>query len=143
MRALRLAIVVMLVLGLGSASIAAEEEFKVIVHPDISVDAVSRDFLRDAYLKKATEWSSGTTVHPIDLSTKFGVRSAFIEKVLRKTPTQLRRYWNQQIFSGKGVPPPEASSTDAVISYVLSHKGAVGYLPASADSGKAKVIKVQ
>ena len=132
-----------LVLGLTSASIAADETFKVIVNPQNTVEEVDRDFLRDAYLKKATEWSGGTAVRPIDLSSKFNVRDSFVERVLRKTPSQLKKYWNQQIFSGKGVPPPEAGSTADVIEYVMANKGAVGYLPANADPGKARVIKVR
>jgi ABC-type phosphate transport system substrate-binding protein len=142
-RALRLAVLVLLVLGLASTSIAAEEGFKIIVNPANSIDAVDRDLLRDAYLKKATEWRGGATIHPIDLSKKFTVRTKFVEHVVRKTPAQLKRYWSQQIFSGKGVPPPEADSTDDVVEYVLANKGAVGYLPASADPGKAKVIGIR
>jgi ABC-type phosphate transport system substrate-binding protein len=139
---LRVLLLVMLVLGLASTSIAAEEGFKIIVHPDNRVDAVDRDFLRDAFLKKATEWKGGTTIHPIDLSAKQAVRDKFRERILRKTPSQLKKYWSQQIFSGKGVPPPEAAPDD-VIEYVLANKGAVGYLPASADPGKAKVIGIR
>ena len=63
--------------------------------------------------------------------------------MLRKTPAQLKSYWNQQIFSGKGVPPPEADSTADVIAYVLANPGAVGYLPVDVDPGRAKVVEVK
>jgi hypothetical protein len=99
--------------------------------------------LRDAYLKKAKEWSGDGTVRPVDLSTKFQIRVKFTRDVLKKTPAQLKNYWNQQIFSGKGVPPPEAESTSAVIKYVLANPGAVGYIPANVDPGGAKVIAVK
>jgi hypothetical protein len=52
-------------------------------------------------------------------------------------------YWNQQIFSGKGVPPPEADSTAAAVAYVLANPGAIAYLPADADPGRVKVIEVR
>ena len=142
MRPLRVLMLVLLSLGLASTSIAAEEGFKLIVNPDNGVDAVDRDFVRDAFLKKATEWRGGTTLHPIDLSSKQAARDKFRDRVLRKTPSQLKRYWSQQIFLGKGVPPPEATP-DEVIEYVLANKGAIGYLPASADPGKAKVIRIR
>jgi ABC-type phosphate transport system substrate-binding protein len=142
---LRLVILALVVLGLASASRAGSEggEFKVIVNPDNPVDSVSRDFLRDAYLGKASEWGNGDTVHPIDLTERFAAREKFTEEVIRKTPAQLRTYWNQQIFSGKGVPPPEGDSVADVIDYVVSTPGAVGYLPADADPGKAKVIGIR
>lgn len=134
---------VLIVLGLAGASRADDAGFVVIVNPDSSVGALDRDFLRDVYLKKATEWGDGETIHPIDLSARFAAREQFVETVLRKTPAQLRAYWNQQIFSGKGVPPPEADSPEAVIEFVLANKGAVGYLPADVDPGKARVVPVR
>lgn len=133
---------VVVVLGLTSMSIAGEERFKVIVHPDNPSDAVSRDFLRDAYLKKETEWH-GHTLRPIDLTLKHGVREQFTKDVIRKSVAQLRTYWTQQVFSGKGAPPPEVDSAAAVVDYVLANPGAVGYVPANADTGKARVIPLK
>jgi ABC-type phosphate transport system substrate-binding protein len=139
---LRRTFIVMFVLASTGASTAEELRFKVIVHPDNPSTTLSRDALRDAYLKKATEWH-GATIRPIDLSTRFPAREQFTLSVIRKSPSQLRTYWNQQVFSGKGVPPPEVDSPADVISYVLANRGAVGYLPADADPGKAKVIGIQ
>ncbi len=143
LRLLTLAMVAFgLVIAGARTSNAGEERFKVIVHPDNPSDAVSRDFLRDAFLKKKTEWN-GETLRPIDLSTKHAVREQFTREVIRKSPSQLRTYWNQQVFSGKGVPPPEASSTADVVAYVLANPGAVGYVPADASTGKAKVLSLR
>jgi ABC-type phosphate transport system substrate-binding protein len=141
---LRLLVLALVVLGLASSSLAGEDgAFVVIVNPDNPADSVDRDFLRDAYLKKTTEWGGGETIHPIDLTTKFPARDRFTEQVVRKTASQLKTYWNQQIFSGKGVPPPEAETPGDVIEYVLANKGAVGYIPADIDAGKAKVIRIR
>ena len=71
------------------------------------------------------------------------MREAFTRDVLKKTPAQLKTYWSQQIFSGKGVPPPEASSIDEAIAYVLANPGAVGYIPDDVDPKGAKVIEVR
>lgn len=135
--------IIVCVLAFATRSLAAEQTFKVIVHPDNPVTSIDRGFLRDAYLKKAKEWSGDGAIRPVDLTAKFSVRTKFTEDVLRKTPAQLKNYWNQQIFSGKGVPPPEAESTAAVIKYVLANPGAVGYIPANVDAGGAKVIAVK
>jgi ABC-type phosphate transport system substrate-binding protein len=136
-------ILLIALLGLGVARARAEDgAFQVIVNPANPVAAVSRDFLRDAYLRKATDWENGATIHPIDLAPRFPERARFTHEVLRKSHAQLRSYWNQQIFSGKGVPPAEAESTAAAIAYVLAHPGAVGYLPAGIDPGGAKIVQV-
>jgi len=125
------------------SAFAADERFVVIVHPDNPVASVDRDFLRDAFLKKATDWSHGEQIRPVDLSARFGVREVFIRDVLRKTAAQLRSYWNQQIFSGKGTPPVEADSISEMIEYVLANAGAVGYLPSGTAPGRAKVVEVK
>jgi len=138
-------VVVAVAAGLGFAVASANPaaDYKVIVHPDNQVAAVDRQFLRDAYLRKASVWRSGETIRPIDLTIAFPVRGRFSQEVLKKTPAQLKCYWNQQIFSGKGVPPPEIDSTEAVVAYVLGNPGAVGYLPVEASAGSAKVIEVK
>jgi ABC-type phosphate transport system substrate-binding protein len=141
---LRLTLLAASMLALAGSSLASEDGgFKVIVNPENPVAVVERDFLRDAYLKKSTEWNGGETIRPIDLASRFPAHDRFTEHVIRKTPAQLRTYWNQQIFSGKGVPPPEAESVADVIAYVLAHKGAVGYLPTDVDPGRAKTIAIR
>ena len=141
---LRRCVLAIALVGIASGPIAGDDGgFKLIVHPDNPYDSVDRDFVRDAYLKKATEWNDGEVIHPIDLAPRFRARDKFNENVIRKTASQLRTYWNQQIFSGKGVPPPEAESTADVIAYVVANRGAIGYIPADVDPGRAKVIRIR
>jgi hypothetical protein len=135
----------LLALTRAAASIAANDNFafKIIVRSDNAITTVDRGFLRDVYLKKTIEWHDGSTIRPVDLAQSFPARERFTQDVLKKTSSQLKNYWNQQIFSGKNVPPPEASSAADMISYVLETPGAVGYLPAGVDAGGAKVIEVR
>ena len=143
MPARAVAVLALLTLGLASASSAGEAHFKVIVNPKNPITSIDRDFLRGVFLKKESDWNHGETIRPVDLSAKFVAREQFTHDVLRKTAAQLRSYWNQQIFSGKGVPPPEADSPRDAIAYVLANPGAVGYLPADVDPGGTKVVEVR
>jgi len=126
--------------GLVSSSFAGVQDFKIIVHPGTPVAVVDREFLRSAFLKKATHWSDGRPIRPIDLPRAVPVRNLFVQEVLGRTSSQLKSYWSQRIFSGTGVPPPEANSVAAVVAYVVANPGAVAYLPADADHGQAKVV---
>lgn len=117
--------------------------FQIIVHPGNRAASVDRGFLRDAFLRKLVTWSSGETIRPVDLPRRVATRDRFTRDVLKKTPTQLRSFWNRQIFSGTGVPPVERSSEAAVISYVLANRGAIGYLPEGSDPRGAKVIRLR
>ena len=135
-----LLVVITLLLGAAPRGSRADgDAFVVIVNPETDATTIERGFLRDAYLKKATTWG-GVTLRPVDLSSRFAARERFTRDVIKKTPAQLRSYWNQQIFSGKGVPPPEVETAAAVVRYVSATKGAVGYVPAGTDVAGAKVI---
>lgn len=142
MRRLCLAIVVVLV-ARAPRTTAGTDQFKVIVNPGNPVGAIDRDFLRRAYLRKTSEWGSGGAIHPIDLPRAQPSRGRFAKDVLHKTPSQLRSYWSQQVFSGKGTPPPEAKSTAAAIAAVLQDPAAVAYIPADLDPGGAKVLELR
>jgi len=140
--AIAIAISAVIVLG-ATRAIATDDGYKLVVHPDNPVSEVDRDFVRDAFLKKALEWPNGQTIRPVDLSDSFPAHDRFARTMLRKTPSQLKSYWNQQIFSGKGVPPPSADTTAAMIAYVLANPGALGYLPSDANPGSLKVVGVR
>ena len=140
---LLLSIVAVLTLRAAADPIAATDGYKVVVNPGNPITAVDRAFLRSAYLRRATDWSGGEPIRPIDLANRFAVRERFVIDVLKKTPAQLKRYWNQQIFSVKGVPPHEAESPAAAVAYVLVTPGAIAYVPLDADTGDAKVIGVK
>lgn len=119
------------------------DDYQVIVHPSNPTRALGRSFLRSVYLRKTTTWPSGETIRPVGLGKRFPARERFAREVLNKSPAQLRSYWNQQIFSGKGVPPPELESEAAVIQYVLRNRGAVGFLPAGIDPGEAVLVNIK
>ncbi|HUQ02082.1 MAG TPA: hypothetical protein VM261_06265 [Kofleriaceae bacterium] len=122
---------------------AATEEFRIIVHPDNPVTEVGAELLRSAYLKRSGAWPGGATVRPLDLGSRGGVRASFAQRVLRKTPAQLRSYWNQRIFSGKGTPPPQVDTAAEAIAFVLSQPGGVAYIPVGVDPGGAKIIELR
>jgi ABC-type phosphate transport system substrate-binding protein len=138
-----LVLCVVVMLGLPSATHADPPGFKVIVHPSNAIASVDREQLRNAFLKKAAAWKNGETIRPVDLAAKFPARDQFTRVVLKKTAAQLKTYWTQQVFSGKGVPPPQAQTPADVIAYVLANPGAVGYVPADVDARGARVIEVK
>ncbi len=113
----RLALLLVLAaLGAGAPLRAQEtaSEFRLIVHPSHSEPSAPRAFLADAFLKKVTRWSGGATIHPVDLRPTAAVRHRFTENVLKRSVGAVRSYWQQRIFSGRDVPPPELDSDEAV-----------------------------
>jgi hypothetical protein len=129
--------------GTGVAVAAAPAGFHLVAHPQNPAASLEREFLADAFLKKAIRWPSGDTIQPVDLRADAPARARFTEQVLRRSIAAVRSYWQQRIFTGRGVPPPELESDAAVIQYVQTHPGAVGYVSDRADVGAVKIIAVR
>jgi ABC-type phosphate transport system substrate-binding protein len=113
-------------------------DFRVIVHPTNPLRAVARAYLADAFLKKVTRWGGGEAIRAVDLRADNPVRRRFSERVLRRSVGAVRSYWQQRIFSGRDVPPPELESDDSVVAFVAKYPGALGYV-----SGATKLANVR
>jgi len=118
-----------------------DPDLKIIVHPN-RPSQVERAFLADAFLKNVTRWSDDEAIRPVDQRADSPTRRRFSESVLKRSVAAVKTYWQQRIFSGRGVPPPELDSDEAVVRYVESHEGAVGYVSGATPTGKTKVVTV-
>jgi hypothetical protein len=116
--------------------------YRVVVHPSNVISSIDRKFIADAFLKKIIRWPEGDVVRPADLEPDASARRRFSQEVLGRSVTAVKSYWQQAIFSGRDVPPPELSEAE-VIRYVLKHPGGIGYVSGSVDLGGAKVLMVR
>ena len=117
--------------------------FQLVVHPDNPTSKAPRQFIANLFLKEVTRWDGGEAARPVDLKPEQATRRRFSESVLNRSVTAVRSYWQQRIFSGRGVPPPELESDQAVIASVTKHRGGVGYVSGTAEIGKAKSIRIE
>ncbi len=121
----------------------ASEGFKVVVHPGVGAHSISTSDLGRMFLKQSSRWPDGALIRPVDLNVGSEVRRAFSEEVVGRTVAAVRSYWQQAIFSGRGVPPPELESDADVIAFVSSTVGAIGYVSLGAEIGEARTIEVE
>lgn len=122
---------------------AQEAGFRVVIHPDNPTTVMSRDKVADLFLKRTRKWPDGTAVKPVDLPYKSPVRGTFCETVLGRSVAQVRSYWQQRIFSGRGLPPPEEATDAAVLTFVRAERGGVGYVSARTPTGDLRVLRVE
>jgi ABC-type phosphate transport system substrate-binding protein len=128
---------------LGLAAVAAPTTgYVVIVNAKNPVTQVDRRFLADAFLKKVSQWKHGEMLRPVDQDPEAAPRRRFSDEVLRRSVGAVKSYWQQAVFSGKDVPPPELDGDQAVLRYVAHHPGAVGYVSPGADVSGVKVLQV-
>jgi ABC-type phosphate transport system substrate-binding protein len=124
------------------AQAAAPAGYKVIVNDKNPVLTLTRAQLAALFLKKTTAWDDGRVVAPVDLPEESATRKAFSDDALKKSVPGVKSYWQQRIFSGRGVPPTEKASDDEVVAYVRSKDTAIGYVSAQADVGTLKIITI-
>jgi ABC-type phosphate transport system substrate-binding protein len=117
--------------------------FQMIVHPSNPASTVDRRFVGDAFLKKVTRWPHDEVIRPADLDADSPIRRRFSEQVLRRSVASVKTYWQQLVFSGRDVPPPELDNDWQVVRYVLKHPGAIGYISPGASLEGTKVLTVR
>ena len=106
--------------------------FVVVVNDQNASAAVSRTVVSRFFLKKVARWENGAAVLPVDLPANSPIRDAFSREVLAKSVSSIKAYWQQQIFSGRDVPPPEKGDDAAVLEFVQANPNAIAYVSAGA-----------
>ena len=127
---------------LASANVWAQSgSYKVIVNPANPETSISKSALSRIFLKKSTRFLDGHGASPVDLSLSSPVRESFSKSVVGKSSSEVDAFWQQQIFSGKDIPPPQKSES-AAIDYVRSNGNGIAYVSAGADTHGVKVLTV-
>lgn len=126
-----LVLLLTLVLQAGRGAAAdptADPGFRVIVHASNDISELSRRQLSDIFMKRTLRWTDRSDIVPVDQSPSSRVRARFSRVIHGKSIAFVTRYWQRLIFSGRGIPPVELNSNEAVIELVRSNPGAIGYV---------------
>ena len=137
-----LAALLLVALAVGTSR-AAAPAYRVIVNPANGSTALDRRFLTEAFLKRSTRWPGGETIRPVDLDSDSAVRRRFSEDVLNRSVSAVKSYWQQMIFSGRAIPPPELETDEQVMRYVAKHAGAIGYVSGAGDLVGVKAVALK
>jgi ABC-type phosphate transport system substrate-binding protein len=128
---------------LGSANALEAQGFKVVANSSVTASEVPGDALSKVFLKQSKKLPDGTAVTPVDLPKNSDVRAAFTKSVHGRAVSAVETFWQQQIFSGKEVPPAAKNSDAEVLAFVKATPGAIGYVSAGASTEGVKVIAVK
>ena len=117
------------------ATAVARDGVAIIVHPGNNVDGVGLLQLQDLFSGRTYEWTGVG-----------GARSqGEIQVVSREAGSGTRDAFETLVMGDKGVTPLAvvAPSSEAVIEYVATHKGAVGYVSMGGAAPAVKVLGVE
>ena len=137
-------IVLLAALGIQAGRIGAQDasSFKLIVHPSNPATQLSRLKVGEIFLKKSPRWADGQPIMPVEPSAKTPVRQRFSLEIYGKPVIAISAYWQQMIFGGKGVPPPEKSTDADIVAFVRDTPGAIGYVWSGADVSTVKIVAI-
>jgi ABC-type phosphate transport system substrate-binding protein len=133
----------LIALILATAAAPAAPPFLVVVNEANPLGSLSSEELSDLFLKKSSRWSDGSLVLPVDQAEDSHIRERFNREVHRKSAAAVRAYWQQRIFSGRDVPPPEKRGDADVLAFVRNNPGGIGYVSVAASTGGVKLLPVR
>jgi ABC-type phosphate transport system substrate-binding protein len=118
---------------------AARADVVVVVHPS-NASALDASAISRLFLGKAKTFPDGAQAVPIAQKEGNAAREAFNTRYVQKTGSQLKAYWSQLVFTGKGTPPKEVDNDEEVKKLVSANPNMIGYLDAAKVDGSVKVV---
>jgi len=106
---------------------AAERSFAVIAAAGVAEQRLTRESISLIFKRKQTYWENGTRIQPVNLPPAHPLRRAFSQSMLGQLPEAMGDYWREMYFHGV-LPPHVLASEEAVILFVSSTPGALGYV---------------
>lgn len=136
----KLAIAAVLLLVLAtSAKPARADEVVAIVNKD-NTNIVDKQYIARLYTGAIKGWPDGSPAFLVDQMEGSDARAVFYATVVGKSQATMRAIWQQNIFSGNGLPPKVASPDAAMKALVATNRNAIGYILASQVDASVRVI---
>ena len=118
---------------------APKASFAIIVADDVLERTLSREALSFIYQRKQNSWKNGKRIQPVNLPATNNLRRAFSQCVLGQQPEAMENYWREMYFHGS-LPPHVLESEEAVLLFVNTTPGAIGYVSVCPPHMQARVI---
>jgi hypothetical protein len=131
------------ILLLLSVSPTLADEILVVTGHQVEAKEMTLKRVENIFLKKTLVNSQGTRWIPLNLNPDHPIRQAFSQTLFKQRPEDMEAYWNDQYFQGI-TPPYVVSSEEAMVRFIASTLGAIGYiLPCHLDSRVQVVFKIK
>jgi ABC-type phosphate transport system substrate-binding protein len=119
----------------AAPSLAAAEEVVPVVSARSTVTQLNANQVADIFLGKSNRFPDGSVAVPIDLSEDSPLRERFYTLFTGKSPAQLKAHWSRIIFTGRGQPPRQVSTSAEVKKALADNPNAIAYIdPKQVDS---------
>jgi ABC-type phosphate transport system substrate-binding protein len=119
---------VIVLLGfLSCCSSASAQDVVLVANKNVQISAISISDLRAIFTGVKTRFSDGS--HAVPVILKGGpAHEVFVKNYCREDPNEFRDQWRKAIFTGQGSMPRAFDSESALLQYVATTPGAIGYV---------------
>ncbi len=138
----RLAVATAIMLSAPALQTTQDTAFVVIVNKANPVKTLPLLELRRIFMKQTRMWPHAESIVPVDWDATSPIREGFSQRVLARSVREMADYWVQQSVTQGLSPPSTQRSTRALLRFVASVPGAIGYVPAGEADDSVSVIKV-
>jgi len=121
--------------------VQAKAQIIVIANSSVKVSEVSKSDLLDVFTGASTSLS-GSRVTPV-LMMESVHHELFLRTYISKSDGPFRSGWKSLVFSGQATMPKSLPNDAAVVEYVKSNQGAIGYIDSGTPHGGVNVITVK
>jgi ABC-type phosphate transport system substrate-binding protein len=119
--------------------VGAVEPIAVITAVSNPLNTLSFDALSLIYLRKSQMDMEGNRWIPLNLPVNDPLRRSFSLALFSMLPEEQDDYWNIQYFNGIS-PPKVMASEEAILRFVASTPGSIGYVSKQKVDGRVKVL---
>jgi ABC-type phosphate transport system substrate-binding protein len=112
----------------------------VVVSASSTTAALTSAQVVEIFLGKVSRYPDGARAMPIDQAEGSAARDEFYAKLAGHSPAQIKAYWSKIIFTGRGRPPPAATSAAELKTRLAANPNAIGYMERSLVDDKLRVL---
>ena len=124
------------------AVIGAQPSIAVVVGKTMAPTmALSPAMVVGIFARKRQLWDDRAAIVPVNLPAAHPLRRAFSLWLFKRTPEDMQGYWADQYFHGVQ-PPPVLASEEAVLRFVASTPGSIGYVSICSIDKRVEVVAV-
>jgi len=134
-------ILVWMLLLPGAASLHAQK-MVIIANRSANVEETSMSDLRGIFLGSSTRFKSGVTAVPV-LMRSGPQHDDFLAEYIGKVDASFRTVWRSLVFTGVASMPKNEDSDAAMVAYVASTPGAIGYVSKGAARDNVTTVTVK
>jgi hypothetical protein len=120
-------------------SAANAQDVVLVANQGVRISEIRATDLRALFMGTKTRFSDGS--HAVPVTLKGGpAHEVFLKNHLDESPADFQAQWRKAVFTGQGVMPRAFDSEAALIEYVATTPGAVGYVSHIAPQDKVKSL---